>query len=117
MDLDPGLLISAAHTEYKLKARWFTRLDEDNCFAVAAHPCAGQRLTDDQPAAVTVRAHARWNMDDVIADSVPVNRRHFGTRRRGQNAQFWLTPSARRALIAADERVTQGVPAGMHAKT
>ena len=37
-----------------------------------------------------------------IADSVSVNRRHSGTRRRGQNAQFWLTPSARRALIAAD---------------
>jgi hypothetical protein len=33
MDLDPGLLISAAHTEYKLKVRWYTRLDEDNCFA------------------------------------------------------------------------------------
>jgi hypothetical protein len=32
-DVDPGLLISAAYTGYKLKARWYTRLDEDNCFA------------------------------------------------------------------------------------
>lgn len=30
---DPGLLISARHTEYKLKVRWYTRLDEDNCSA------------------------------------------------------------------------------------
>jgi hypothetical protein len=32
-EVDPGLLISARHTEYKLKVRWYTRLDEDNCFA------------------------------------------------------------------------------------
>jgi hypothetical protein len=42
------------------------------------------------------------------ADSVSVNRRHCGTRRRAQNAQFWLTPSARRALIAAEEDVRAG---------
>jgi hypothetical protein len=30
---DPGLLIPAPHTEYKLKVRWYTRLDEGNCFA------------------------------------------------------------------------------------
>jgi hypothetical protein len=29
----PGLLIQAPHTEYKLKVRWYTQLDEDNCFA------------------------------------------------------------------------------------
>jgi hypothetical protein len=28
-----GLLIQAPHTEYKLKVRWYTQLDEDNCFA------------------------------------------------------------------------------------
>jgi hypothetical protein len=33
VDLDPGLLIAAAQTEYKLKVRWYTRRDEDNCFA------------------------------------------------------------------------------------
>lgn len=32
-DVDPGLLIPAPHPEYKLKVRWYTRLDEDNCFA------------------------------------------------------------------------------------
>jgi len=32
-EADPGLLIPALHTEYKLKVRWYTRLDEDNCFA------------------------------------------------------------------------------------
>jgi hypothetical protein len=32
-EVGPGLLISARHTEYKLKVRWYTRLDEDNCFA------------------------------------------------------------------------------------
>ena len=32
-EADPGLLISASHTGYKLKVRWYTRLDEDNCFA------------------------------------------------------------------------------------
>ena len=36
------------------------------------------------------------------ADSVSVNRRHCGTRRRAQNALFWLTLAARRALIAAE---------------
>jgi hypothetical protein len=31
---DPdGLLIPAPHPEYKRKIRWYTRLDEDNCFA------------------------------------------------------------------------------------
>jgi hypothetical protein len=30
---DPGLLILVPHTEYKLKIRWHTWLDEDNCFA------------------------------------------------------------------------------------
>jgi hypothetical protein len=38
----------------------------------------------------------------LIADSVSVNRRHCGTRRRAQNALFWLTLAARRALIAAE---------------
>jgi hypothetical protein len=32
-EVDPGLLVSAAHTEYELKVRWYTGLDEDNCFA------------------------------------------------------------------------------------
>ena len=32
-DVDPGLLIPAPHPEYKLKVRWYTRLDEDNSFA------------------------------------------------------------------------------------
>lgn len=31
--VDPGLLISTSHTGYKLKVRWHTKLDEDNCFA------------------------------------------------------------------------------------
>jgi len=30
--VDPGFLISVRHTGYKLKVRWYTRLDEDNCF-------------------------------------------------------------------------------------
>jgi hypothetical protein len=30
---DPGLLIPAPHAGYKLKVRWYTKLDEDNCFA------------------------------------------------------------------------------------
>jgi hypothetical protein len=30
---DPGLLISTPHAGYKLKVRWYTELDEDNCFA------------------------------------------------------------------------------------
>jgi hypothetical protein len=32
-EVDPGLVISAPHTRYKLKVRWYTKLDEDNCFA------------------------------------------------------------------------------------
>lgn len=32
-EADPGLLIPIRHTEYKLKVRWYTRLDEDSCFA------------------------------------------------------------------------------------
>jgi hypothetical protein len=39
--------------------------------------------------------------DTQIADSVSVNRRHCEAGRRAQNAKFWLTLSARRALIAA----------------
>jgi hypothetical protein len=31
--VDPGLVISTPHTRYKLKVRWYTKLDEDNCFA------------------------------------------------------------------------------------
>jgi hypothetical protein len=30
---DPGLLLSTAHTAHELKVRWYTELDEDNCFA------------------------------------------------------------------------------------
>jgi hypothetical protein len=30
---DPGLLISAVAARYTLKVRWYTRLDEDSCFA------------------------------------------------------------------------------------
>ena len=30
---DPGLLFPSARTAYALKVRWYTRLDEDNCFA------------------------------------------------------------------------------------
>lgn len=32
-DVDPGLLLSTAHTTYKLKVRWYTELDDDGCFA------------------------------------------------------------------------------------
>lgn len=32
-EVDPGLLISTSHTVFKLKVRWYTKLDEDNCFA------------------------------------------------------------------------------------
>jgi hypothetical protein len=32
-EMDPGLLFSTAHTAYKLKVRWYTELDGDNCFA------------------------------------------------------------------------------------
>jgi hypothetical protein len=32
-EVDPGLLFSTLHTAYKLKIRWYTELDEDNCFA------------------------------------------------------------------------------------
>lgn len=32
-EVDPGILLSTAHSAYKLKVRWYTRLDEDNCFA------------------------------------------------------------------------------------
>lgn len=32
-DVDPGLLASTASTAYKLKVRWYTELDQDNCFA------------------------------------------------------------------------------------
>jgi hypothetical protein len=31
--VDPGLLLSAMYTEYKLKVRWYTELDADSCFA------------------------------------------------------------------------------------
>jgi len=31
--VDPGLLLSTAHTAYKLRVRWYTELDEDDCFA------------------------------------------------------------------------------------
>lgn len=31
--VDEGLLFSTAHTAYKLKVRWYTELDADNCFA------------------------------------------------------------------------------------
>ncbi|MFG2014679.1 hypothetical protein [Actinomadura geliboluensis] len=31
--VNPGLLLATAHTAYKLKVRWYTELDEDNCFA------------------------------------------------------------------------------------
>jgi hypothetical protein len=30
---DPGLVFSTVHTGYKLKVRWYTELDRDNCFA------------------------------------------------------------------------------------
>jgi hypothetical protein len=33
LEVDPGLRLSAVHTAYKLKVRWYTELDEDNCFA------------------------------------------------------------------------------------
>jgi hypothetical protein len=32
-DVDQGILFSTAHTAYQLKVRWYTELDEDNCFA------------------------------------------------------------------------------------
>jgi hypothetical protein len=32
-EVDPGLLLSAAHTDYKTKVRWYTELGEYNCFA------------------------------------------------------------------------------------
>ncbi|MFA1543482.1 hypothetical protein [Actinomadura monticuli] len=31
--VEPGLLLATAHTTYQLKVRWYTELDEDNCFA------------------------------------------------------------------------------------
>jgi hypothetical protein len=31
--MDRGLLFSTAHSAYKLKVRWYTELDADNCFA------------------------------------------------------------------------------------
>ncbi|WP_211267076.1 hypothetical protein [Nonomuraea candida] len=30
---DPGLLMTTAHTMFAFKVRWFTQLDEENCFA------------------------------------------------------------------------------------
>lgn len=32
-EVDPGLLIPVRHTGYQLKVQWYTRLDEDTCFA------------------------------------------------------------------------------------
>src|SRR6266496_653337 len=32
-EADPGLLFPSARTAYRLKVRWYTELDEDNCFA------------------------------------------------------------------------------------
>jgi hypothetical protein len=32
-DVDPGLLFPSARTAYGLKVRWYTELDEGNCFA------------------------------------------------------------------------------------
>ncbi|MFA1541823.1 hypothetical protein [Actinomadura monticuli] len=31
--VDPGLLLATAHTAYRLKVRWYTELEEDDCFA------------------------------------------------------------------------------------
>jgi hypothetical protein len=31
--MDQGLLFSTAQTAYRLKVRWYTRIDEDSCFA------------------------------------------------------------------------------------
>lgn len=31
-EVDPGLLFSTAHTAYKLKVRWYTELDQGDCF-------------------------------------------------------------------------------------
>ncbi|WP_203596196.1 hypothetical protein [Actinomadura bangladeshensis] len=31
--VDPGLLLASAHTTYKLKVRWYSELDDDNCTA------------------------------------------------------------------------------------
>jgi hypothetical protein len=30
---DPGLLLTTKHTTFRLKTRWYTQLDEENCFA------------------------------------------------------------------------------------
>ena len=32
-ETDQGLLLSTPHTAYQLKVRWYTRIDEDSCFA------------------------------------------------------------------------------------
>jgi hypothetical protein len=32
-EADPGLLFPSARTAYRLKVRWYTELDEHNCFA------------------------------------------------------------------------------------
>ena len=32
-EVGPGLLLSAVHTGYKVKVRWYTELGEDSCFA------------------------------------------------------------------------------------
>jgi hypothetical protein len=47
-----------------------------------------------------------------IADSVSIDRFYGGTMRRAQNVQFLLTPSVRRALIAADADVHNVCEAG-----
>src|SRR5215470_9688978 len=47
-ELDPGLLLPSVHTAYKLKVRWYTELDEDNCFARwLSAPSKARRLNND----------------------------------------------------------------------
>jgi hypothetical protein len=42
---DPGLLLQTGNSKYRLKIRWYTRLDDNSCFArLAPRPSAKRRL-------------------------------------------------------------------------
>ena len=67
-EVDPALLISSRHTEYTLKVRWYTRLDEDNCLRGG---CSAQRRpTTYQPSRGTAARIAR--VDSPTATSAAV---------------------------------------------
>jgi hypothetical protein len=61
------------------------------------------------PAAVTVSHRSRsaaTGLGATIADSVSVNRRYCGARRRAQNALFWLAVGA--SCPSRQKRITGG---------